>query len=183
MKIALMTVLVVLIAVPVFAQEMPNAFRRYEIGWNLLSYSRQGSLNLYGGDLSFTAYPIQRFGITADVAIHQTSLQGTDVTTTTYRFGPKFVSRYGKRASTFAEALFGGTRLTGSTTSLSGGSTTTTSEHADGFALAIGSGVDIAIRPWIAVRAVQVDYSLLHFSGITSNGLRVGGGLVFRFGQ
>jgi opacity protein-like surface antigen len=180
----LLTLLMITFAIPVFAQEAPNAFRPVEIEWNLLSYSRQGSINLYGGDLSFTGYPTKRFGITADVAVHSGTAGGLDVDTITYRFGPKFRTPLGKRWTHFGEFLVGGSRLTGSTTALSGGATTTSSASTSGFALAFGGGLDVAIRPWIAVRVVQFDYSYLRFSEIdtSSNGFRVGGGLVFRMG-
>src|SRR5262245_13965185 len=47
-------------------------FRRFDIAWVVLSYNRQGTVNLYGGDLSFGTSITDRVGIVADVAIHQT---------------------------------------------------------------------------------------------------------------
>jgi hypothetical protein len=169
-------------AIPAFAQD-PNAHRSYEIGWNFASYSRQGSLNFYGGDLSLTGYLSQRMGIAADFAIHKNSTSGVDVTTTTYRFGPKFVMPRGKRFTAFGEILAGGTRLSGTSSRFVFGTTVNASQPLNGFALAVGGGVDIGIRPWFALRAPQVDYSFLHIGSFSSNGMRIGGGLVFRFGH
>jgi len=186
MKLKMMLLMLVLVlSVPVVAQaqsEAANAHRPFEIGWNVLSYSRQGSVNLYGGDLSFTAYPSQRIGIVADVAIHTTNVGTVDLTTTTYRFGPKFVFKHGSRIRTFGEAIFGGVNLSGSQSVVTGGTTTTSTESVNGFAMAFGGGIDIGIRPWIAIRAAQVDYSYFSVEGGSSNGARIGGGLVFRFG-
>jgi hypothetical protein len=53
----------------------------------------------------------------------------------------------------------------------------------------VGSGVDIGIRPWFAIRAIEGGYSGLHIgdvggvSGGWSHGFRISGGIVFRFGQ
>jgi opacity protein-like surface antigen len=184
MKLRLTLVLVFMMCVPVLVHaEDANAHRPFEIGWNVLSYSRQGSVDLYGGDLSFTAYPSQKIGIVADVAIHSGTVNSLDLTSTTYRFGPKFVFKHGSRVRSFGEVLVGGTHLNGSASITAGGTTTTQSESISGFAMAVGGGLDVGIRPWIAIRVAQVDYSYLHISGGSSNGVRIGGGLVFRFGS
>ncbi len=180
MRNLLLIVFMFMLATPVLAQEQS---RKYEIGWNVLSYARQGSVNLYGGDLSFTAHATPRLGIVADVAIHKTTTTPVDLTITAYRFGPRFYVQRTSRIRTFGEVLVGGVRVTGSSSSISGGTTTTTSASSNGFSLAFGGGIDIGIRPWFALRAPEFDYSYHHFSGIGSNGMRVGLGILFRFGQ
>ena len=48
----------------------------------------------------------------------------------------------------------------------------------------MGGGVDIGIKPWLAVRAIEGDYSGIHVSGGGwSNGVRLSGGVLFRFGE
>lgn len=168
-----------------------NEFRRFEINWNVLSYSRQGSVNQYGGTLSLAVSLNDRVAIIADVGIHQpsTTYAGVDVTTSTYRFGPKISSRHGRRLTTFGQFLAGGVRLTGSGSAIIGGTTVTASESVNGFSMLAGGGVDIRIRPWFAIRAVEGGYSGLHIAdtaeveGVWSNGYRVSAGIVFRFGQ
>jgi hypothetical protein len=156
-------------------------FRRFDIAGVILSYSRQGSVNLYGGDLSFTTKINQRVGITADVAIHQT-VDNPKLTVTAYRFGPQFYGPHGGRISTFAEFLAGGTRITATSTNFSVfGVSNTTSVSLNGFAAAAGGGIDLRIKPWLGWRLVQADYSFLHAVG--ANGARLGTGLVFRFGS
>ena len=149
----------------------------------ILGYSRQGSVNLYGGDLSFTTKINQRVGVTADVAVHQT-VDNPNVTVTAYRFGPQFYGPHGGRISTFGELLAGGTRITASSTNFSSfGVSNKTSVSLNGFAAAAGGGVDLRIKPWLGWRIVQADYSFLRFVGENSNGARLGTGLVFRFGS
>ena len=167
----------------------PNEFRRFEINWNALSYSRQGSLNQYGGTLGLAISLNDRVAIIADVGIHQpiTTFAGVNVTTSTYRFGPK-ISRHGRRVTTFGQFLAGGVRLTGSGSATIAGTTLTASESVNGFSMLVGGGVDIGIRPWFAIRAVEGGYSGLHIGdtagseGVWSNGYRVSGGIIFRFG-
>lgn len=168
----IVTLLVILSAAPAFAQETANAFRPFEIGWNALSYTRQSSSNFYGGDLSMTFYPKKSVGLVADVSIQQSNELGQDFTLTSYRFGVKLRRPLGGRFTYFGEFLAGGARLSSS------------SAHTSGFAGAIGGGLDLGIRPWIAWRMVQYDYSYLYFSSSSSssNGFRLGTGLVFRMG-
>jgi hypothetical protein len=183
LRLCLSAALVLVFASAVFAEN--NEFRRFDIGWNVLSYSRQGSINAYGGDLSFAFHASKRIAVVADFAAHQASVSGIDLDTFTYRFGPRYSRTFGSRLTAFGEVLAGGTRLTGGTTTFSSGTTTTTSTSFNGFALAAGGGLDIGIRPWFAWRAAQLDYSLLRFGQLdaTSNGIRVGSGIVFRFGS
>ncbi|HZI51392.1 MAG TPA: hypothetical protein VFE29_06180 [Terriglobia bacterium] len=168
-----------------------NEFRRFEINWNILSYSRQGDLNQYGGTLDLAVSLNERVAIIADVGIHQpiTTVAGVNVTTSTYRFGPRFSARHGRRVTTFSQFLAGGVRLTGSGSVFIGGTTVTASESVNGFSMLVGGGVDIGIRPWFAIRAVEGGYSGLHIGDVGgveggwSHGFRVSGGIVFRFGQ
>jgi hypothetical protein len=182
--VRLLAVLLAASALPAFAQETPNAFRPVEIGWNLISYSRQGDANLYGGDLTFTFYPHKRIGIAADLAVHSGEFGGVDLDTVSYRFGPKWRTPLGGRFTHFGQVLFGGSRLTGSSTGFSGGTTNTSSVSTNGFAFALGGGIDLGIRPWVAWRMAQFDYSYLNFGtiNVSSNSFRVGTGLVFRMG-
>lgn len=148
-----------------------NSFRRFDINWNVLSYSRQGSIDQYGGTLGFTYHINEKWGFVADLGHHET---GSDLLeTTTYRFGPKLSNRVGTRVKTFGQFLVGGARLTVPNVG-----------SANGFSMLMGGGVDIGIKPWLAVRAIEGGYSGIHVSGAGwSNGLRLSGGVLFRFGE
>jgi len=75
--------------------------------------------------------------------------------------------------------LFGGAR---SGTELNGGTDQTT------FALAAGGGVDVVFTKHLAWRFAQIDYLMTNFSGplvgasSRQNNLRLGTGIVYRFG-
>ena len=86
----------------------------------------------------------------------------------TYTFGP-VVSTHKQNFSPFAHALFGGARAS------SGGISDS------GMAMYFGGGVDFGKGKW-AVRAVQFDWMVLRFSGISNkNNMRVNTGLMYRF--
>ena len=46
--------------------------------------------------------------------------------------------------------------------------------------MALGAGVDVRVKPRIAVRVIQTDYLLSRLAGNTQNNLRLSTGLVFR---
>ena len=52
----------------------------------------------------------------------------------------------------------------------------------DGFAMALGGGVDVKLNDRFAIRAIQADYLRSDVFGGTTNGMRLSFGLVFRFG-
>jgi len=179
--------LCLLLSLPALAQSPPNEMRRFDINWNIYSFSRQSDVNLHGGGLSFAVHLSERLAIVADTSSHTTldsCLCAVDLTT--YRFGPRLSHRSGDRITAFGHVLAGGAHARGSSLISSFGSTAVTvSSTADGFSLAVGGGVDVGIRPWFALRVIQAEYSYIRFGSLdaNSNGLRVGGGLVFRFGR
>jgi hypothetical protein len=56
----------------------------------------------------------------------------------------------------------------------------------DAFALVSGGGLDINLTPRLAIRAAQADYYLTllpNRTANTQNNLRIGAGILFRFGR
>jgi hypothetical protein len=49
--------------------------------------------------------------------------------------------------------------------------------------MAFGGGLDVAIRPWFAIRAGQLDYEYFRIQGEGGDGIRAGAGIVFRLGR
>jgi opacity protein-like surface antigen len=188
MKILAAISALIALSVPALAQEVQearNAFRRNEFAYNIISYSHQSSVDYWGGDLSYNRNLSDRFSILGELSLHDDKSEADNVrTTVAYRFGPRYVLLQPKHTRIFGEVLAGGSRITDSSfiRFVSGISTTAKESH-NGFSFAIGGGVDVPIKPWLTVRAAEVDYSMFQISGNTSNGIRVGTGFVFRFGR
>jgi hypothetical protein len=86
----------------------------------------------------------------------------------TYTFGP-VVTRQTSSFAPFAHALFGGAHAATGPVSNSG------------MAMMFGGGVDFGKRK-LVLRAVQFDWMVLRFSGITNkNNMRVNTGILYRF--
>jgi hypothetical protein len=180
--------LCVLFSLPSFAQA--NEQRRYDINFNVLSYNRLNGSDFGGGTLGFTVHATDHLGIVAEAGVHELLSIGVDQELTTYRFGPQYTRRSGKRLMMFVEGLAGGAHVSNKTTlftfcrvPLCTPSTTSTTTTSNGFAFGAGGGLDIGIRNWIAFRAVQADYTFVRLGGSNNKGVRVGLGLVFRFGK
>jgi len=168
--------------------EALNAPRRFEIFYGP-SYSRQGSVNLIGGDLALAIKLSDSVSLVADVSNHiQNKSAGifdvaaaTDARLWTYRFGPKISARPNRRITTFSHVLVGGARFTETDAILIGRQFVATYVQVNGFSGAVGGGLDIAIKPWFALRAFQAEYSALYFRDLGwSQGARLGAGLMFR---
>jgi hypothetical protein len=80
----------------------------------------------------------------------------------------------------FAQVLLGAGRLNASAGGVDAGE--------NGFAMAVGGGVDLGFRHHIAIRVIQAEYLLTQFSRVngtsaTQNDVRLSAGLVFQFGR
>jgi hypothetical protein len=95
----------------------------------------------------------------------------------TYLFGPRFSRRGSGRVTPFAQSLFGGlhARREGENGGLS------EVETANGFAMALGGGVDVKLSKRFALRVIQADYLLFRVDGETTNNVRLSAGVVIRF--
>src|SRR5262249_46217603 len=98
---------------------------------------------------------------------------------TSLLFGPRLNLRKFDHFVPFTEFLFGlantGVELTGT-------------EHQNAFAMATGGGVDVVLNKNVAWRFAKIDYFMTNFNGPSlgssgrQNNLRLGSGLVVRFG-
>jgi hypothetical protein len=109
---------------------------------------------------------------------------GTTANAVSYLFGPKIYKSMGKIAP-FGQVLFGGAHGSVSSTGSS-------NVGQNGFAMALGGGLDWNATPHIAIRLGQVEYLMTRFNtgvsgGIgnggsgTQNNFRYSGGVVFKF--
>jgi Outer membrane protein beta-barrel domain len=146
------------------------------------SASGLSSSNLQGGSAS-VAYNFRgHLGIVGDFGGYMFGGQppGLSAQMYTYLFGPRFTFRKNERFTPFAQALLGGGRLNASTATVQAGE--------NGFAMALGGGLDITLSHRFAIRAVQAEYLMTRFANssvvtVTQNNFRVSAGLVFRFGS
>jgi outer membrane immunogenic protein len=107
---------------------------------------------------------------------HDIDGTGTSLTMTSYLFGPRYTLHKSRRIQPFGQALVGGAHANGS---FIGGSS-------NAFASSVGGGLDLNWTAHFAVRAFEADYYFTHFdNGINDhqNNLRIGAGIVFRFGE
>jgi hypothetical protein len=79
-----------------------------------------------------------------------------------------------------AQGLVGGGRLNASSSGVKGGE--------NGFAMALGGGVDLRFRSRFAIRMVEAEYLITRFPSVngasaTQNNLRLSAGFVFHFGR
>jgi hypothetical protein len=159
-------VLAALFATAGHAQE----FRRYEIGYLPISYARIDGADLAGGELSFVVNINEKVAIVSALDVHA-DLDLTELRYTTYRAGVRSTPLRTSRLRGFIETTFGGLRITFPFV-----------EGVNGISLTGGVGLDVTIRPWIAWRAAKVDYSAVRAAGSSADGVRLGTGVVFRFG-
>jgi len=138
-----------------------------------LSYSYfrlggSGGLNQNGVSGSVAYNPNRWLGIVGDFGGYHASPAGVSLNTYTYLFGPRLTLRNPTKINPFAQALFGGSRISGG----GGGS--------NQFAYSVGGGVDIGLLPHLALRP-QVDYIGLNTPVLRTNCTRISVGFVVHF--
>jgi hypothetical protein len=142
------------------------------------------SFSNHGATGSF-AYNANRWlGLTAELGGYNFSRSvGNSITGSwkTYLFGPRLNLRRFDYFVPFAEVLFGGATAGLEMTGNPNG-------NQSAFAMAAGGGLDVVLMKHLAWRFAQIDYLMTNFSGpfvgasSRQNSLRVGSGLVYRWG-
>ncbi len=158
-----------LLALPASAQDYPKA----EI-FGGISYANVDDPidnereTFFGFQTSVAGNFNKSFGIVGDFGGHYRS---PDVGSTAYEFmvGPRFTSR-GDTATGFVHAMFGGVKFDGNVNSDTG------------FAMAFGGGVDVNVTKRFAFRVIQFDYVPTHLFDNWEHNIRLGIGVVFKFG-
>ena len=149
-----------------------------------------------GGSGSFSFNPTPWLGIVSDFGGYHWSgsFEGvsSDFTAFSYLVGPKFTWRHG-RITPFAQALFGGLRISGSNcyadddahVRRQGGEGSDCENGNDsGFATALGGGLDWNATSHLGIRLVQAEYvlsELSFFSASHQNNFRFSTGVVIRW--
>jgi hypothetical protein len=182
------------VSVGAYAQESGET-PKWEIGANY-TYTRVnpgGALNSYNssGGSGYVEYNFNKvFGLVADLGGSNVgSVNGVSLNNTTfdYLFGPRFNLRR-SRFTYYVQTLVGGERFSNGFNPGSAANPVTNASQ-NGFAAAIGGGVDIAITSHIAVKPIQVEYLMAQISpaggsvNYVQNNLRYSAGVVFRLGS
>ncbi len=146
--------------------------------------------HFHGWSGSFTWNFSRYIGATADFSGHYRSDSGvipftpplTFSTSThlhSFTFGPTVSYRNRTRFTPFGHALFGVSRLSGTASTSTVGSS---SFSLNNFGEYFGGGLDVRLTPRLAVRAAQFDVLYIRFpGGFWERHFRYSGGIVFRF--
>lgn len=138
-----------------------------------------------GGSLELGADALNGFGVAANISGVHTSAVGfgnVPLSLVTATFGPRYRWHSGHRVSPFGEALLGEANGFNSLFPSSSGA----GDSANSLALQIGGGVDLRLSRHFAVRAIQASWLRTQLPNGTNNrqnSLRLGTGIVLRFGR
>jgi hypothetical protein len=136
---------------------------------------------MQGGAFAIHGQVYRSFGLVADLTGDHTgniASTGVGLNLITATFGPRFTCTH-RQFAAFGQALIGGAHGSdGLFPTVSG-----TETKASSLAFQTGAGLNIQVKPHIAVRAVEVDWQrtqLPNASTNVQNNILIGAGLVFR---
>jgi hypothetical protein len=180
-RIGCLVVVCLLCGIAASAQDKADAYFGYS--YTRQTYGSGTSFNMNGGIGQFTYYPSSWFGFVGEFGGSTVrNINGFPVTTGTlysYMGGPRITFRHGP-LQPYVQTLFGASHIdTNFRTDLG----TTMS---NGFAMALGGGLDLKLNHHFAFRLGQLDYFLTrldnpHNIGFTQNNFRYSTGIVIRF--
>ena len=166
-KLMLGMAMMILTAVPVLGQD---TYPRWELPL-AFSYNNSDFLlareNFGGFQTGFSVNFNKSVGLTIDWAGQAGS---NNVGTGQFLIGPRFTKR-GEKTTGFGHVLIG---------NVAKGSS---SSPETGLGLAVGGGLDVNTSDRVAIRVFQVDYIPNRFFGQWFNDIRVGVGVVFKWGH
>lgn len=185
MRSALVFALLLLVSVPLLAQDYP---RKVEVfgGYMFTRVTNDvysGHANWSGWNAAGSYFFRRSIGITLDVGgmYKGGTVVGTSTQSRSHSFliGPSWKLRSGK-INPFTHALVGFERDSVAAPSGSGLGSPATNR----FALALGGGLDVPLNHVISLRVFQLDYALWHTKYLGNNhNLRLATGILFRFGH
>lgn len=144
-----------------------------------------GCFSMHGGNAWFAYSFTRSFAVVAEVGSQRASDlngSGEDLTLTSYLFGPRFSWHRSGHFAPFGQVLLGGAHASGSFATDGSGF----AGSSNAFALIAGGGLDIGIARHFAIRAFEADYYRTQFANgfnDRQNNLRLGAGVIFRFGE
>jgi hypothetical protein len=161
------------ISLPLWAQSYPQVevFGGYQ-------YNRQSggvvALNQNGWDASITGNFSKFVGVTGDFGGFYKTINGVDLKTYTYTFGPTVSLNHEGKVNPFVHALAGRAHFGESFAPVG-------SASSNAFTMMYGGGADVQLSPRLAFRMIQADWVFYHFSGMNlTKNARISTGIVFR---
>ena len=143
-----------------------------------------GCFSMHGGNAWLAYYFTHSFAVVSELSSQRASDisgSGEDLILTSFLFGPRYSWRRSRHFAPFGQVLLGGVHASGSFVSNSSGF----AGSSNAFALIAGGGMDIGIARHFAIRVVEADYYRTQFANgfnDRQNNLRLGAGVIFRFG-
>jgi hypothetical protein len=169
-------VLLPLLVFPVsaLAQQTPKVevFGGYS---NLAANFNASSFDMNGVNLSAQENLNSWFGGVLDFSTHFGTENGFKTNTQSVTYGPVFSYRKNKSIVPFGHAMLGAER--------GGSNYLNISQPETRFAAYAGGGLDVNVRPNIALRLIQVDYLMTKFSNSRQDNMRLSAGVVFYLGK
>ena len=187
MKKCMLLIVVGLLSLPLMAQSSVEVFGGYQYlhngNINVGGENQPGTGQGYNGWDGSARFNFAKFvGVEGDFSGSYANISGISTKIYTYSGGPVVSARVGS-IQPFAHVLFGGTRLTGSQSSVS--------LSTNGYDVMFGGGVDAKVNKLVWIRLAQVDWLYYHFSGFNvggattpfsgSNNVRIASGIVLHF--
>jgi len=140
------------------------------------------SLNGGGGSLAY--YFTRSLAVAGEISSGHSSdigISGTDLTMTSYVFGPRYYWHSHMKAIPFTQVLLGGVHANDSLALRVSGQQVSS----NAFATKIGGGIDWPLNQRFVLRPFEANYYLTHFAnGVNDhqNNLQLGAGVALRFG-
>jgi opacity protein-like surface antigen len=168
--------LVPLLVLPVsaVAQELPRVevFMGYS---NLSANLNASSFNMNGVNFSAAENLNSWFGGALDFSTHFGTENGFKINTQSLTYGPVFSYRKVKHVVAFGHGLLGAER--------GGREYLNISKPEERFGMYVGGGLDVKVRPNVALRLIQADYLMTRFSGHRQDNMRLSAGIVLLLGK
>ena len=133
------------------------------------SYLKSDDVNFLGWQANVSGNVTRHFGVVLDLGGQYKNIAGLKVQAYQLLIGPRFIAR-GEKVTGFVHTLAGYEQFRARGTST-------------GIALALGGGMDVNMNDRIAIRVFQIDVIPTRFSGGWSSDIRVGAGVVFKWGH
>ena len=163
---------------------------------NIPAFTSNGGLGTFAWNFTNHIAAEFEFGGYHNGNIHNVRFDTTEMT---YLFGPRVSLGRSKRVIPYVHTLFGGIHLTTSipvtlapTPLATTGTTTRLAGTQDGFAMALGGGLDLRLSHHVTLRPIQLDYLMTRLADFGQSGqpsqtrnqhnLRYAAGILFTFG-